>query len=371
MAYLRLNTLLFLIFCPFHLHAKEHQILMVISSYYDEKNISGSGYEFDEFAKAYLVFKNNGVSIDIASPNGGKAKPAKFDPNKPFNQLVINDQYIMNKLNHANRLDDVKPKKYDAVFVVGGKGAMFDLPNNLALQNVIAQIYERKGSVAAVCHGPAALVNVKLKNGRYLVENKKVNAFTNHEEKTLSNELISKFDFLLQDQLIKRGALFENAALLLPHVVNDTRLITGQNQHSTGATALSLLKSLGIKNIKTPYFKDEQTMLIIQRIIKGDNSAIKAFHQQPHLFQADLMAMYAHTLANTTQDKKTRLTAVNLMKIAGQYWQHPKLSISLANNLHILGQTDEAKAILHSLLAKEPGMTAAKTLLAKLTNGSK
>ena len=115
----------------------------------------------------------------------------------------------MAKLNNTLATNAVNANAYDAVFVVGGKGAMFDLPNDTALQSVIAQIYQQEGSVAAVCHGPAALVNVKLKDGSYLVANKAINGFTNQEEKLFGQKWINDFEFMLEDKLNERGAVFQ------------------------------------------------------------------------------------------------------------------------------------------------------------------
>ena len=78
---------------------------------------------------------------------------------------------------------EVKPEEYKAVFFAGGHGVMWDFPDNKELAAITSKIYENGGVVAAVCHGPAALVNVKLSNGKYLVDGKKINSFTNSEEK--------------------------------------------------------------------------------------------------------------------------------------------------------------------------------------------
>ena len=138
------------------------KVLMVVSG--NGQGEEKPGYEFDEFSKAYSVFKDNGIVVDIASPKGGQVEADKYDPSKSYNAKVLVDEAIMVKLNNTLATSSIDAKAYDAVFVVGGKGAMFDLPKDTALQNIIAEIYQQQGSVAAVCHGPAALVNVKLKD---------------------------------------------------------------------------------------------------------------------------------------------------------------------------------------------------------------
>ena len=198
------------------------KVLMVVSS--NGQGEDQPGYEFGEFSKAYSVFKDNGLAVDIASPKGGPVEADKYDPSQSYNAKVLIDQTIMAKLNNTLATNQIDTKAYAAVFVVGGKGAMFDLPNDKALQNVIAQIYQQQGSVAAVCHGPAALVNVKLKDGSYLVANKAINSFTNDEEILFGQKWINDFEFMLQDKLVERGAKFESSQIMLSHVAIDGRL---------------------------------------------------------------------------------------------------------------------------------------------------
>jgi putative intracellular protease/amidase len=104
---------------------------------------------------------------------------------------------------------------YDAVFVVGGKGAMFDLPDNGALQDILAGAYTSGSIVAAVCHGPAALVNVQLPDGSYLVDGKQVNGFTNVEEQMFGQKWMPDFPFLLEDKLVERGGEFQSSPMML------------------------------------------------------------------------------------------------------------------------------------------------------------
>ena len=224
--------------------ADSKKVVMVVSGYGQDHGKTTPGYEFDEFAKAYIVFSDNGIEIDVASPQGGQVVADKYDPSKPYNAKVLSNTKAMNKLNNTLATNELNPKDYDAIFIVGGKGAMFDLPNDNALKTTIADIYQRNGTVAAVCHGPAALVDVKLDDGSYLIANKVINSFTNKEEKLFSKKWISKFEFLLEDKLIERGAQFESSDLMLSHVSVDERLITGQNPASSELVAEKLLESL-------------------------------------------------------------------------------------------------------------------------------
>jgi putative intracellular protease/amidase len=108
---------------------------------------------------------------------------------------------------------------------------------------VAAAIYERGGVVAAVCHGPAALVNLNLSNGRYLVDGKQVSAFTNEEERAVKLDTV--VPFLLADALEQRGAQHQPAPLWQAQVVVSERLVTGQNPASAAGVAKSVVELLG------------------------------------------------------------------------------------------------------------------------------
>ncbi|MCH5688612.1 hypothetical protein LWM68_32795 [Niabella sp. W65] len=87
---------------------------------------------------------------------------------------------------------------------------MWDLPLNNELNKIAASIYENNGIVAAVCHGPAGILNIQLSDGSYLVKGKKVNGFTNEEEELV--KLTGVVPFLLEDQLKEKGGIYEKSA---------------------------------------------------------------------------------------------------------------------------------------------------------------
>ena len=190
------------------------KILAVVTSTETMGNSGKStGYELTELSRAYYVFKANGFEVDVASPLGGK--PAVIlddDDMREFDYAFLNDSIAQYKTSHTIALNDVKGEDYSAVFFVGGKGAMFDFPNNKAIQEIVKNHYQSGKVIGAVCHGPAALVNVTLDNGTHLLDNKKVSGFTNEEELLLIPDAKSIFPFLLQDKLTSRGAKFNEGS---------------------------------------------------------------------------------------------------------------------------------------------------------------
>ncbi|WP_172449263.1 type 1 glutamine amidotransferase domain-containing protein [Bowmanella denitrificans] len=349
------------------LYAKP-RMLMVVSSYGETNTadeIIKPGFEFDELAKAYLVFSNNGLEVDIASPLGGYPVADKYDPEKPYNQAFSQDPVAISKLNNSLVLSQIKPADYQAVFVVGGKGPMFDLYQDKALQHIIGTIWENNGIVSAVCHGPAALVNVKLSDGSYLVSGKKVNGFTNQEEAAFGKKWKKDFSFLLEDKLRERGAQFESSALMLSHVATDTRLVTGQNPFSTVDTALAVLKAIGIEAKHRPSYKDDNSIKLVRDLLEGMPYSTAQLKENSAV-QVELIGMYGYYLAQFGQDKNDKHNAIRIMELVNPIMQHPALVTQIAQTHQALGNDMAARQTLTTYLQAHPESENVQALLNEL-----
>lgn len=219
------------------------KILFVVTSH-DKKGNTGedTGYYLGEVSHPWEVLHQAGYEIDFVSPKGGTPPVDGFDLKDPVNKAFWENKEYKNKIDHSLSPPQVHPEDYSAIFYAGGHGAMWDLADNTELAAIASKIYENDGIVAGVCHGPAGLVNIKLSNGRYLVEGKKINAFTNEEEAEV--KLTDVVPFLLENKLKERGAKFEKSGLWQNHVVTDKRVITGQNPQSAKSVGEAILKEL-------------------------------------------------------------------------------------------------------------------------------
>ena len=233
---------------------KRGKILAVVTSTDTMGNSEKeTGYELTELSRAYYVFVANGFEVDVASPQGGKP-PVVIDDDDmgKFDYAFLNDSIAQYKTSHTIAMKEVDATAYEAVFFVGGKGAMFDFPENKEIQSIVRNYYQSGKVIGAVCHGPAALVNVTLDNGRPLLENKMVSSFTNEEELLLIPDATTIFPFLLQDKLIAQGAKFNEGAMYLETISHDKNLVTGQNPWSTWSLAETMIKQLGY----TPKYRE-------------------------------------------------------------------------------------------------------------------
>lgn len=176
----------------------------------------------------------------VASIKGGKAP---IDPRSLNGETRAKWRNAIRELEETLPLSEVSAEGFDALFLPGGHGTMFDFPDNEALQARIRQFFESDRVVAAVCHGPAGLVHVKLSSGEFLVKGRRVTAFTNEEERAV--QLDSVMPFLLEDRLREHGALFEAAPKWANHVMVDGKLVTGQNPQSGVSAARNVLELLG------------------------------------------------------------------------------------------------------------------------------
>ncbi len=219
------------------------KILFVVTSH-DKKGSTGedTGYYLGEVSHPWEVLHKAGYEIDFVSPKGGTPPVDGFDLKDPVNKEFWENKGYKDKIDHSMTPSQVNPKEYSTIFYAGGHGAMWDFADNKELADIASKIYENGGIVAAVCHGPAGLVNIKLNNGKYLVEGKKINAFTNEEESEV--KLTNVVPFLLEDKLKERGAKFEKSGLWQNHVVTDQRVITGQNPQSAKSVGEAIVKEL-------------------------------------------------------------------------------------------------------------------------------
>jgi putative intracellular protease/amidase len=201
-----------------------------------------TGFYLPEAAYPWKAFTDAGYTVDLVSVQGGRPPMDGIDPSDPVQRAFLDDPQMSVKLENTPRPDQVKPTDYDAILYAGGHGAMWDFPDSTRLAEIARDIYESNGVVAAVCHGPAGLVNIVLSDGRYLVDGKEVAAFTNDEEAAVG--LTEDVPFLLQTRLEQRGAKHSGAPNFQPWVVLDGRLVTGQNPASATDVAAQVLTIL-------------------------------------------------------------------------------------------------------------------------------
>lgn len=252
------------------------KILAVVTSCSTMGNSNKStGYEHTELSRPYYVFKANGYEVDIASPLGGKPPVViDWDDMGAFDYAFLNDTAAQHKVNTTIAIDQINHNDYEAVYFVGGKGAMFDFPENEKIQSIVREYCQSGKVIGAVCHGPAALVNVILDDGKPLLKGKLVTSFTNTEELFLIKDAKAIFPFLLEDKLVDQGARFNAGKMYLKNVSRDGNLVTGQNPWSVWDLAELIITQLGHVPVAREHTAEENTIDILSIYeSKGKNTA--------------------------------------------------------------------------------------------------
>jgi putative intracellular protease/amidase len=223
------------------------KVLMVLTSH-DQLGDTGkkTGFWLEELAAPYFAFKDAGVDISLASPKGGQPPldPKSAEPNSRTDLTLRfeRDPVAEAQLSKTLRLDSVKQEDFDTLFYPGGHGPMWDLAEDKDSIRLIESFLAAGKPIAIVCHSTGALRHVKTPDGKPLVSGKEVTGFTNGEEEEMV--LTKVVPFLVEDEMLKLGAIFSKKANWDVHVVRDGLLITGQNPHSSGPAAKTLLAAL-------------------------------------------------------------------------------------------------------------------------------
>jgi putative intracellular protease/amidase len=199
-----------------------------------------TGLWFEEFALPYQTWREAGYGITVASPHGGSVP---IDPrSEPPLDKDVESQAARAALRASAPVASIRAADFDALFVPGGHGAMCDLPQNPELGRLIADFAAQEKVIAAICHGPAALIGAHLPDGTPLVRGRTLTAFTNEEER--ATELEHLLPFLLETRLRALGARFVTRPAWSEHIEQDGRLITGQNPQSSRLIAEAVAAAL-------------------------------------------------------------------------------------------------------------------------------
>jgi len=215
------------------------KVLMVVTNVNRMGKDHPTGLWLEEFAVPYLALLAAGYDVTVASPLGGKTP---LDPNSVQGEILPQWQDAAKRLEATEVLSALDRNAYAGVILPGGHGPMFDLASDETLASLLTEFMEQNKLVAAVCHGPAALVKARFADGSSILAGRRVTGFSNEEEYAVQLEKL--VPFLLEDKLQALGAVYSRQDLWQEYVVTDGNLITGQNPQSSPLFATAVVDYL-------------------------------------------------------------------------------------------------------------------------------
>lgn len=214
------------------------------------------GFWGAELTHPYFELTQRGIEVTIASPDGGKVEldslsdprdPSKWSADDLVTMGFLNTPELAALLDDTPKLSDLDLDEFDAIMVAGGQAPMFSFRDNEDVHHALRHFYEAEKPTCIYCHGTAALVDLKLSDGSYLVAGKTVTGFANVEEDFSDTYVGQKvMPFRIEDELTQRGANYVHGGLFKAFAVRDGRLITGQQQYSARKVADMLIEALGV-----------------------------------------------------------------------------------------------------------------------------
>jgi putative intracellular protease/amidase len=224
--------------------ANQDRVLFVVASskVHGDSELLAS-ISFGEVVHAWDIFHAADYAVDFVSPDGGAVPILDDYVNDPI-EPRLQDERIMGGLRNTAKPAQIDPARYKAVYYVGGSNAMYGVAENTALQQIAMHVYERNnGVVSAVCHGTAGIVNLKLANGQYLIQGKRITGYPEaYEDQDAA--YFKEFPFLIGQTVKARGGDFRVQEQDQSHVEVDGRVVTGQNYDSTFKVAQAVVKIL-------------------------------------------------------------------------------------------------------------------------------
>ncbi|HET9146840.1 MAG TPA: type 1 glutamine amidotransferase domain-containing protein [Acetobacteraceae bacterium] len=194
-----------------------------------------TGVWYEELSAPYYAFRDAGFEVTIASIRGGEipfdGRSLGETPMPESVQRFHEDSEALGAARASLPAGAIDMSEYDAVFLPGGHGAMWDFPESAVLASILAKAFEQRKIVAAVCHGPAAFVGAKRADGSPLIKGRSIACFTDSEERAVHME--THVPFLLEARLRDMGAQISTGPDFAPHIMEDGNLLTGQNPKSS------------------------------------------------------------------------------------------------------------------------------------------
>lgn len=219
------------------------RVLFIVSAAHQltmkDATLRATGFWAEELLVPYKAFTEAGFDVKFATPAGLVPQP---DP-RSLNAQDGAELDHLPDLRTPLVLDDVELDGYEAVYVPGGHAPMEDLATDEVSGRLLTEALAAGIPVGTVCHGAAALLAARRDDGTPTIAGYRLTGFTDEEERR--GGLADNMRYLLEDELVERGADFVEGPAYQPHTETDRNLHTGQNPQSSAQIAADMLEALG------------------------------------------------------------------------------------------------------------------------------
>eukprot|EP00656_Telonema_subtile_P004025 TRINITY_DN11830_c0_g1_i1.p1 TRINITY_DN11830_c0_g1~~TRINITY_DN11830_c0_g1_i1.p1 ORF type:complete len:329 (+),score=69.10 TRINITY_DN11830_c0_g1_i1:68-1054(+) len=238
-----------------------------------------TGFWLQEVATPLMALRRSGRAVMMATPKGGLA-PVDPDSLARDRQnadcaAFLADDTLQGAVTETHRLDQVSVDSFSAVFIPGGYGLLWDLPEDPHVQALLTQFASDRKPIAAVCHGVWALRNARLSSGIPLLQGTEYTCFTDREQAACGFTDVVPFSMQAAAEDLKATHLckadFEPLAIT-SQCTNGGFVITGQNANSSRLVAnhlnhlLEMYATLGkLKSTEPPSIEEHRAHMIRQK----------------------------------------------------------------------------------------------------------
>lgn len=201
-----------------------------------------TGVWLEEFVGVYCRFVEHGIPVVVASPRGGEV-PLEPESLRVSAMSPEARRFIARRdpaLSRTLALRSICHHDFDAIFYPGGTGPMWDLAEDLINARILGSFFDCGKVVGALCHGTAALLKARRRDGNPVIHNRRLTGCSDAEE--LHNGTRGLVPFSLEQRLRAAGGKYSRRDPWTRYVVIDRNLVTGQNPQSTKHVAEAMLE---------------------------------------------------------------------------------------------------------------------------------
>jgi len=216
-----------------------------------------TGFDWVSVAAPYWRLHEAGAQVRFASPEGGKPPGDATTAAEPGTErraegdragavdMFLGDDAAVRGLARSLSAAEAAERDWDGILLADGLGGLWDLAQSQGLSTLLAGAWDRGAVVAAIGAGTAALASVRVEGGRSITSGRRMTCLPD----AVIDDVLGPdaAPFYPETRLRAQGARLwiggpgEDAAM-----VEDGRLITGQDARTAAEVALQMLEALDV-----------------------------------------------------------------------------------------------------------------------------